>query len=1345
MIFGNMFDSPSSARALWRPYGVVFATVLLLLGGLALLVFQREKAYTTERVAMETRAITRQVESHLADVFSKVDLSLRATSFYFTDQLKSGHSGHDVRSHLDNFLAHQQTLLPEVEYLRILDADGVVRHSSIPMSSSPVSQADREFFQGARGAAGALVVDGPLLGRISGKWVVVFARRMEDAAGQFAGVVYASLSADYFARLFSGIDAGPHGSVALRRLDSRLVSRFPAVVDATQEIGQPSAALLRIFETHPQGWAYMTSPVDGVERIYAFRQLTLYPFHVSVGRATSDFGAGLFRTAWLLAGGAALIALITGVGLVLNYRSARRRLHAEALLQRSESRLNLAMEAASEGIWDVDLGQGSVFYSPACSTMLGYAPGDIGDAPEAWNELLHPDERVSAVALMQRQMASDVPWAQDARMRARDGSYRWVQTLGRVVARDASGAPTRMVGTRIDITARKAMELQLRGLVDEQQAIFNTASLGIALLRDRVILRCNRSLERMFGFEAHALDGQPLRLLYQDDAAYDHGATEAFPDEAPDGGQAKVQQMVRRDGTVFWAKLTTEAVDAAHQATGHVCVIEDITAERATADALRMARDAAEESSRAKSSFLATMSHEIRTPLNSVIGMAHLALQADPAPRQRDYLQKILGSGQHLLGIINDILEFSKIEAGRLEVEAREFDIEALFDTVLGQLDHRIAGKGLEFVLDIAPDVPRQLMGDPLRLSQILLNLGSNAVKFTEQGEIEIEVRVKERREDGLVLYFSVRDTGIGISAQEQERLFESFRQADSSTTRKYGGSGLGLAISRRLAELMGGQIGVRSEPGVGSTFWFTAHFGLRAPHAPLPQPRPDLRGHPVLVVDDNGRAREVLAEHLTRMTFRVTQAATGAEAIAKIRDAAATGTPFSVAFIDWHMPGMDGLEVARAIRALELVGPPRMVLVTAHVRDAVMASAGPAGFAAVLVKPVSYSMLFDTTMQVLGGDRVPVYPGAAAPASELARLDARRGARLLVVEDNAINQEVAAGLLRGAGFVVDLAENGDIAVRRVQETDYDLVFMDMQMPVMDGLQATAAIRQIPALAHLPIVAMTANAMQQDRERCLAAGMNDFVAKPIDPDELWAVLLRWVRPRGLDGVPPAPVSVLPVEAVPPGGAGLPATGFDVIGELDEAAGLRSVAGNRPLWLSLLRRFAARYGRCAQDIGEALDRGDAASAERLAHTVKGLAGTLGAGRLQHLARQLEVAIREQPVHAMVAAPLDAFEMALAGLVAQIESQLGPVDEAPASGTSALERPLDEVCGELLGLLEASNSAAQHLFAKAGVQLRAAFPAHYEAIAQAIDDFDFDIAGQRLSAACKARGIRLPPPA
>ena len=351
----------------------------------------------------------------------------------------------------------------------------------------------------------------------------------------------------------------------------------------------------------------------------------------------------------------------------------------------------------------------------------------------------------------------------------------------------------------------------------------------------------------------------------------------------------------------------------------------------------------------------------------------------------------------------------------------------------------------------------------------------------------------------------------------------------------------------------------------------------------------------------------------------------------------------------------------------------------------------------------------------------------------------------LLLVEDNAINQEVAAGLLRGAGFVVDLAENGDIAVRRVQETDYDLVFMDMQMPVMDGLQATAAIRQIPALAHLPIVAMTANAMQQDRERCLAAGMNDFVAKPIDPDELWAVLLRWVRPRGLDGVPPAPVSVLPVEAVPPGGAGLPATGFDVIGELDEAAGLRSVAGNRPLWLSLLRRFAARYGRCAQDIGEALDRGDAASAERLAHTVKGLAGTLGAGRLQHLARQLEVAIREQPVHAMVAAPLDAFEMALAGLVAQIESQLGPVDEAPASGTSALERPLDEVCGEILGLLEASNSAAQHLFAKAGVQLRAAFPAHYEAIAQAIDDFDFDIAGQRLSAACKARGIRLPPPA
>lgn len=887
---------------------------------------------------------------------------------------------------------------------------------------------------------------------------------------------------------------------------------------------------------------------------------------------------------------------------------------------------------------------------------------------------------------------------------------------------------TAVLGWFFDMTETIQSQQALRILSEEQAAIFKSVSSGIALLNQRRILRSNRALDEMFGYEANEQIGQETRIWYADEEAYERVGQEIFTTIHNQGQYNSEILFKRKNGSQFWARVSARLVEENAPDKGIVSVLTDITLEKEAQATLLHAKNLAESASRMKSDFLANMSHEIRTPMNAIIGLCHLLNRTDLTKQQRGYAQKIQSSSQHLMGLINDILDFSKIEAGKMQIEQTEFNMDQVLDNLSTMIQNRAREKGLELIFDVDSKLPERLVGDPLRLGQVLLNFVSNALKFTEQGEVSIRIRVLEEQADRCTIQFSVKDTGIGIDPLQVQRLFQAFHQADSSTTRKYGGTGLGLAISKNLAQLMGGEIGVTSTPGVGSEFWFTARLGISSAPAHSRLLGSNLRGARLLVVDDNEPARLVITSQLRSMSFTVDSVADGASALQVIAAAAQEGAPYIAVFLDWRMPGMDGLEVAQHIHTSALNPRPKLILMTAYGREELDGPQVVSLLDEILLKPFNPSILWDTLVRVLDSDarnlKDPSHSsrGGLTTATSSTVENSIRSGKILVVEDNEINQQIARELLEDVGYQVDVADNGQIALDKLDQQSFDLVFMDMQMPVLDGLATTRRLRAQPRFTHLPIVAMTANAQQVDREQCLEAGMNDHLAKPIEPEKLYATLDRWLAQASA-----TPGGTMAATAASALSDQIPEQLARLAGLLDVRKGLGVVRGKTESYWRLLRIFAQGHAQDAQLIQQALESQDYDQAQRLAHSLKGVAGNIGATTIQRVAQEIESACREQLAQTVLEPLWQELEQALSQLIVSLEQMLAANTDS-GKADMAKRAPAESICPVLQGLkslLADDDMSSNRYFDEHAHELESGLsPAQFNALEKAMKSYEYE---------------------
>ena len=870
------------------------------------------------------------------------------------------------------------------------------------------------------------------------------------------------------------------------------------------------------------------------------------------------------------------------------------------------------------------------------------------------------------------------------------------------------------------------------------QAIVDTALDAVVRMdRQGRIVGWNAQAEKMFGWKGEEVLGRDLSdciVPERHRAAHRNGL--ARYERSGVGGvlDSRIETYaLRRDGVEFPIELAITRVQLAASDDYEFCsFIRDISERREREQSLVAANVRAEAANVAKSEFLANMSHEIRTPMSAIIGMAYLTLRTELSPKQQDYVGKIHRAALSLLGIINDILDFSKIEAGKLDVEHIPFCLDDVLANVASVTSQKAADKHLEYLFHVPHAIPRMLVGDPLRLGQVLINLVNNAVKFTPAGELELScMRLDDPAADRFragyaTLRFAVRDTGIGMSEQQQAKLFRAFSQANGSTTREYGGTGLGLSISQQLVGLMGGRIVVESSPGKGSTFHFDLDFPLSGEPERVAVAPPELDGARLLLVDDSDVAREIMSEALQTLPLRVDLAASGAEAESALLAADAAGDPYRVVLTDWQMPGMNGIELARRIAGNPaLRQPPSTVLVTAFGREEVQKEAEAAGIRGFLCKPIGQSALVDTLVALFAPPRAP-----NARCRSEASCD--HVARVLLVEDNQVNQEIALELLQAQNIAVDVAATGNEALDMLYEGGpqaYDLVLMDLEMPQLDGHAATVELRKDARFDKLPIVAMTAHALAEIRERCLREGMQDYITKPVEPEKLYATLARWIG----QAVPP-PLSA--GGAVAADGPTLP--GLSTVSGIDSAYGLRHVAGNVALYVQLLDRFRATQRDAGAQIRADYQARRLRQAAARAHTLRGVAGNIGARELQTLAQSVEEGLGlAAPDRGRLAAGVRALEAAVDATMESLDRYFAraaivppPPPAPPSVPPDADDAALDAVA-QLDHLLAEYSGDAIDYFETVRARLAGVLDAeHMARLEQHLSRYEFEEARQQL---------------
>jgi PAS domain S-box-containing protein len=754
------------------------------------------------------------------------------------------------------------------------------------------------------------------------------------------------------------------------------------------------------------------------------------------------------------------------------------------------------------------------YVNPAVAEMLGYSREEllaVGPMDLVFKEDLAMVER----NVRRRESGETEALRYSFRARRKDGQIVHLQIHGASAEFQGRRAA---IGAVLDITEQKRLERALQESEAEMRLKYDLAPDMFASMDSQTgtIIECNETLAKAIGAPKADIVGHPATELYHPECQ--STARQAFRMFSELGRISDIElQLRRRSGSKLDVSLSASAMkDEGGRIVKAILVMRDMTERRQAELELARARDEALSAARTKSTFLATMSHEIRTPMNAIIGMTDLLLDTPLSDTQRDFAETVRTAGEALLGIINDVLDYSKIEAGKFAIETIDFDVRSTIEEVVNMLAERAHQKDLELTALVDPSVPVTVAGDPARLRQVLLNLGGNAIKFTRTGEVIVRAAVETETDDIAVVRFSVEDTGIGIALDDQSTLFRPFSQVDSSTTRKFGGTGLGLAISKQLVELMGGRIGVDSLEDAGSTFWFTLMLKKRPTPAALSTiDRSVLRGLRVLVLDDNLTNRTLLRQQLAPHELRVDLVDNGPEALTRLRTAQIEGAPYALVLSDLVMPGMDGFEFARQVKADSSISGCRLVLLTSTSQRGQAAEAEQAGFSGFLVKPVREAQLLACVQSVLAPESTVTHARPLVTGRQLSEAAAQERTRVLLAEDNLVNQKVAVLMLEGLGCRVDVVGDGREAVAALARATYDIVFMDCQMPDLDGFGATAEIRRAERPdERVPIVAMTANAMEGDRDKCLTAGMDDYVAKPVKREQLEQVLRRWApRPE----------------------------------------------------------------------------------------------------------------------------------------------------------------------------------------------------------------------------------------